>query len=68
MPLLQVTSVRELEDLIIDVMYAGLLGGRLDHQSGTLHIEWMAGRDVSKNEVEDMRSQLQNWFANLFPP
>ena len=61
MLLLDVSSVRELEDLVIDAMYAGLLGGRMDHQAGTLHVEWMAGRDISKGEVEILKSQLDNW-------
>jgi hypothetical protein len=40
-------SIRELEDLIIDVMYAGLLGGKMHHDEKILHIDWVSGRDVN---------------------
>ena len=33
---LQLASVRELEDLLIDCMYTGLISGRLDQQAGHL--------------------------------
>ena len=35
---LQLASVRELEDLLIDCIYTGLISGRLDQQAGHLDV------------------------------
>jgi COP9 signalosome complex subunit 7 len=57
----QVESVRELEDLIIDVMYAGLLGGKMHHDERVLHVDWVSGRDVNPESLGDLVNGLQQW-------
>lgn len=58
---LDLSSIRELEDLIIDVIYAGLLGGKLHHQERVLHVDWVAGRDVSPEELRKIANSLSDW-------
>lgn len=58
---LEIDSVRELEDLIIDVMYAGLLGGKMHHDEKILHVDWVTGRDVNPQDLPLLAQSLQNW-------
>jgi hypothetical protein len=53
---LSISNVRELEDLIIDTIYAGLLEGRLDQANGFLKIKQAMARDV---RVEDIHSMIE---------
>ncbi|WRT70327.1 uncharacterized protein IL334_007325 [Kwoniella shivajii] len=58
---LQIESIRQLEDLIIDVIYAGLLGGKIHHQEKVLHVDWVAGRDLEQKDLLEVQSGLLNW-------
>ena len=58
---LDLQSIRELEDLIIETMYAGLLTGKMHHHERVLYIEWVAGRDVTPHDLLSMQQGLQNW-------
>jgi COP9 signalosome complex subunit 7 len=58
---LQLPTIRELEDLIIDVIYAGLLGGKMHHHEKVLHVDWAAGRDLTMQDLEETRKGLENW-------
>lgn len=60
---LEIESVRDLEDLVIDVMYAGLLGGKMHHDDKILHVDWVTGRDVSPMELSQLSQSLQNWYV-----
>lgn len=62
---LDITSVRELEDTIIDVIYAGLIGGKMYHQEQVLHVDWVAGRDVSPEELARVAGVLDGWYVSL---
>lgn len=53
-------SIRELEDLIIDVIYADLLKGKLHHQEQVFHVEWVASRDVRLEDLPALRAKLLN--------
>lgn len=58
---LEIDSIRDLEDLIIDVMYAGLLGGKMHHDEKILHVDWVTGRDVNPRDLPFLAQSLQNW-------
>jgi hypothetical protein len=62
---LQVQDVRQLEDLIIDVIYAGLLGGKMHHHERVLHVDWVAGRDLTEQDLLRAKEGLQNWSVLL---
>ena len=59
---LDITNVRDLEDLIIDTIYAGLLDGRLDQANAVLNVKSCMARDVRPEEdVDAMIIKLVNW-------
>ena len=60
---LDITSVRDLEDLIIDTIYAGLLTGKMHHHERVLHVDWVAGRDLRPEDLQTIRQGLENWCA-----
>ena len=51
---LDIKSVRELEDLIIDCMYNDLLKGTLDQKNAILTVEYTFGRDSRPEDVDEM--------------
>lgn len=58
---LQVASIRELEDLIIDAIYLDILRGKLDQKEQQLEIEYTMGRDLEPGKLEKLLEALQNW-------
>lgn len=69
---LEIPSVRDLEDLIIDAMYNNVLGGKLNQERGTLSVDWVIGRDVSRvgGGMEEVQRKLAAWLVaadNQFP-
>nr|XP_031860504.1 uncharacterized protein CI109_004115 [Kwoniella shandongensis]KAA5527576.1 hypothetical protein CI109_004115 [Kwoniella shandongensis] len=58
---LRLDSIRQLEDLIIDVIYAGSLGGKMHHHEKVLHIDWVAGRDLEDADLVKVQAGLENW-------
>lgn len=58
---LQVATIRELEDLIIDAIYLDVLRGKLDQKEQQLEIEYTMGRDLEPGKLENLLEALQNW-------
>jgi len=58
---LDITGLRELEDLIIDAIYQGLIQGKLDQKRKQFEIEFAMGRDLKPESLDEMISLLQNW-------
>lgn len=56
---LSISNVRELEDLIIDTMYAGILEGKLDQAKGFLNVKQAMARDVRMDDVRHMVLKLR---------
>lgn len=61
---LEVNSVREVEDLLIDCIYGGLLQGKLDQQAGQLEVHYCIGRDIHPSEIQSMCDMLGQWHQN----
>lgn len=57
-------SVRELEDLIIEVVYAGILVGKLDQKRQQLEIEFVIGRDIKAETILGIENVLDAWCTN----
>jgi len=57
-------SVRELEDLIIEAIYAGIVRGKLDQKRQQLEIEFVIGRDIKAETMDSIVSVLENWCTN----
>jgi COP9 signalosome complex subunit 7 len=58
---LDISNVRELEDLIIDCIYQGIIIGRLDQGRGQLEVEHAIGRDIRPGQIDSLLTTLSNW-------
>eukprot|EP01147_Barroeca_monosierra_P004446 gene4445-6695_t len=61
---LKTETVRELEDLIIEGIYRGLIGAKLDQKQQLLNVEWTFGRDVMSTDLDPMISLIGSWHQN----
>jgi len=62
---LGIANVRELEDLVIDTTYAGILDGRLDQAKAVFNVRSAMTRDVRPEEVGGMIAKLAAWSASM---
>lgn len=60
---LQIGSIRELEDLIIDGIYMDILRGKLDQKSQQFEVEYAIGRDLTQSGVESLLESMQQWYG-----
>eukprot|EP00128_Syssomonas_multiformis_P007946 Colp12_sorted_trinity150504_noHs@33718 len=58
---LQINNIRELEDLIIDAIYAEIIHGKLDQQKQHLVVDDAIGRDIKPNQLDEMIETLSSW-------
>ncbi|VDL59119.1 unnamed protein product [Hymenolepis diminuta] len=58
---LELTSLRELEDLIIELIYADAIVGKLNQQKRVLLIESAIGRDFKQDDLPKVKSDLDSW-------
>jgi COP9 signalosome complex subunit 7 len=62
---LDISNLRELEDLIIDCIYNELLKGKLDQMNQQFHVVHTFGRDLREHDIGDMIKKLENWDKQL---
>jgi COP9 signalosome complex subunit 7 len=60
---LQMPTIRDLEDLIIDAIYLDILRGKLDQKEQQLEIEYTMGRDLEPGKIEEVLAALKNWAS-----
>jgi len=58
---LDIAELRELEDLIIDSIYQGLIQGKLDQKQKTFEVEYAMGRDLKPDSVDEFINILTAW-------
>jgi COP9 signalosome complex subunit 7 len=58
---LDISSVRELEDLLIECIYQGVVRGKLDQKHNQLEVDFAIGRDIRPGQVDQMMGILANW-------
>ncbi|CAO3582786.1 unnamed protein product [Absidia cylindrospora] len=58
---LNISTIRELEDLIIDAIYQGILTGKLDQRKQRLLVDTTMGRDLRPGQLDDMISRMVSW-------
>jgi COP9 signalosome complex subunit 7 len=56
-----VSDVRELENLIISCIYAGVLSGKMDQGQQEFVVRGCAGRDVRPAEIASMLAFIRGW-------
>lgn len=62
---LDISNLRELEDLIIDCMYNDLAQGKLDQMHQQFHVVHTFGRDVRESDIASMLKKLEDWDEQL---
>ncbi|THH31581.1 hypothetical protein EUX98_g2627 [Antrodiella citrinella] len=60
---LQMPTIRELEDLIIDAIYMDVIRGKLDQKAQQFEVEYTIGRDLEPGRIEALLTALQNWAS-----
>jgi len=65
MKALDISNVRELEDLIIDAIYLDLLQGKLDQKEEQLEVTYTMGRDLEPGKLEQVLAALKDWYGVL---
>lgn len=63
MSTLDINSVRELEDLIIDNIYQGLLKGKMEQKTRVLQVYEAVSRDVKPGQISAMKAKITNWLS-----
>jgi len=58
---LELSNVRELEDLIIDCIYQGIIKGKLDQKQQHIEVDFAVGRDIFPEKLDQMIEILDNW-------
>lgn len=58
---LDIPNVRELEDLIIEAFYQGILKGKLDQREQQLQVEYAMGRDLRPEQLDETINALKVW-------
>merc|ERR1719357_1563861 len=61
---LEITTVRELEDLVIEGISAGVVLGKLDQKSSCFEVDFVIGRDIRKIDMGNIVSVLTAWCDN----
>lgn len=60
---LDIRNLRELEDLIIEVIYADIVRGKLDQTDQQLEVDYTIGRDVRPEQVAEIVKVLTDWCS-----
>ncbi|XP_043935525.1 COP9 signalosome complex subunit 7a isoform X1 [Protopterus annectens] len=58
---LEMKNVRELEDLIIEAVYADVIQGKLDQRNQQLEVDYCVGRDIKQEDLGAIIKTLQEW-------
>ncbi|XP_072047261.1 COP9 signalosome complex subunit 7b-like [Amphiura filiformis] len=58
---LDMMNLRELEDLIIECIYADVIRGKLDQKNQQIEIDYTIGRDIRPEAISDIINVLQDW-------
>ncbi|TFY71403.1 hypothetical protein EVG20_g1619 [Dentipellis fragilis] len=63
---LQISTIRELEDLIIDAIYLDILRGKLDQKEQQFEVEYTMGRDLEPDKIGAVLRSLEDWCVRPF--
>lgn len=58
---LALRNVRQLEDLVIEAVYADVLRGSLDQRNQRLEVDYSIGRDIQRQDLSAIAHTLQEW-------
>jgi COP9 signalosome complex subunit 7 len=60
---LEIEELRQLEDLVLDAIYQGLIGGKLDQQKQRVLVDFAIGRDVREEDLKQLQIVLSSWCS-----
>lgn len=60
---LEIKNVRDLEDLIIEAIYADIIHGKLDQKNSQLEVDYAIGRDIRPEDINIIVNCLQDWCS-----
>eukprot|EP00753_Platysulcus_tardus_P001694 PLAT1146.1.p1 GENE.PLAT1146.1~~PLAT1146.1.p1 ORF type:complete len:300 (+),score=147.84 PLAT1146.1:50-949(+) len=60
---LAVDGVREVEDVIIKAIYAGIIRGKMNHRARQLEVTSALGRDVKPDQLDSLLARLGSWLS-----
>lgn len=55
--------MRDLEDLIIEAIYADIIHGKLDQKNSQLEVDYAIGRDIRADDINIVVNCLQEWCS-----
>jgi COP9 signalosome complex subunit 7 len=58
---LDIPTIRQLEDLIIEAIYLDIIRGRLDQKEQQFEVEYTVGRDVPHEAIAGILTSLEQW-------
>ena len=61
---LGISTVRELEDLVIEGISASVVLGKLDQKKSSFEVDFVIGRDIRAADIGDMVAVLSAWCEN----
>lgn len=53
--------MRDLEDIIIEAVYADIIHGKLDQKNSQLEVDYAIGRDIRSDDINVIVNCLQEW-------
>lgn len=62
---LHISSLRELEDMIIESIYEGLIEGKIDHRLEIFQVQSSYGRDVRPDNIPHLLTKLDNYVQHI---
>ncbi|KAJ2748546.1 COP9 signalosome complex subunit 7b, partial [Coemansia nantahalensis] len=60
---LECASEQEMEDLVIEAIYKGLVSAKLDQKRRVVEIDFVVGRDVRLEDLPSMHAHLDEWSS-----
>lgn len=61
---LDISNLRELENLIIDLIYSNIIKGKMDQQNNWLEISSTVSRDIRPQQLSTITNVLTDWCSN----
>jgi hypothetical protein len=62
---LDLLNIDAAEELIVAIIYAGLLSGQIDQRTNTFEVTWVAARDLKSTELSVLSESLGKWAGDI---
>ena len=62
---LDISSKKDLEDILLELIYNRLINATLDEKNKVVYVEWTFGRDTKAEDVDEMVEKLELWVEKM---